>query len=161
MIPSNTTDVAPVRKTIVVAASPEHAFQVFTHEMRAWWPLQSHHIGKAGPVAVVMEPFVGGRWFERGVDGSESDWGHVRVWDPPRRVVLSWEISSEWQPDPSVQAEVEVQFIPEGRSTRVNLEHRLLHYFGEKAEAMRGMFDADQGWMSLLEAFAGRAAASE
>jgi uncharacterized protein YndB with AHSA1/START domain len=151
---------APLRKTIVVAASAERAFQVFTEEMSTWWPLASKHIGKADAKSVVMEPFVGGRWFERGVDGSECDWGTVRTWDPPRRLVLSWEISSDWRHDPSIQTEVEVRFSTEGASTRVDLEHRLLHYYGEKAAHMRGIFDSEQGWKELLDAFAARVSAA-
>lgn len=149
----------PIQKTIVVAASAERAFQVFTEEMSTWWPLASKHIGKADAKTVVMEPFVGGRWFEQGVDGSECDWGRVRIWDPPRRLVLSWEISSDWRHDPSIQTEVEVRFSAEGGSTRVDLEHRLLHYYGEKAAQMRGIFDSKEGWTALLDAFAARASA--
>lgn len=152
--------VAPVRKTIVVGTSVERAFQVFTEEMDTWWPLASKHIGKTDAKAVVLEPFVGGRWFERGVDGSECDWGRVRTWDPPRRLVLTWEISSDWRDDPSIQTEVEVRFTPDGNSTRVDLEHRLLHYYGVKAPQMRGIFDSEQGWTGLLEAFASFAAGS-
>jgi uncharacterized protein YndB with AHSA1/START domain len=139
---------------------PERAFQVFTEEMSTWWPLASKHIGKVEAKTVVMEPFVGGRWFEHGVDGSECDWGRVRIWDPPRRLVLSWEISSDWRHDPSVQTEVEVRFSAEGRSTRVDLEHRLLYYYGEKAAQMRGIFDSKVGWTALLHAFAARASAT-
>jgi uncharacterized protein YndB with AHSA1/START domain len=149
-----------VRKTLRVAASPERAFQVFTQEMSTWWPLASHHIGKVDAKSVVIEPVVGGRWFERGVDGSECDWGHVRAWDPPGRLVLSWEISSDWQHDPSIQTEVEVRFTPEGASTRVDLEHRDLHHFGEKAAQMRGIFDSEMGWTGILDAFAARASAA-
>jgi uncharacterized protein YndB with AHSA1/START domain len=153
--------VAPVQKTIVVGTSVERAFQVFTEEMDSWWPLASKHIGKADAKAIVLEPFVGGSWFERGVDGSECDWGHVRTWDPPWRVELTWEISSDWHEDPSIQTEVEVRFMAEGNSTRVDLEHRLLHYYyGEKAPQMRGIFDSEQGWTGLLEAFASFAAGS-
>jgi uncharacterized protein YndB with AHSA1/START domain len=148
----------PLRKTIVVAASAERAFQVFTEEMSTWWPLASKHIGTADAKSVVMEPFVGGRWFEQGVDGSECDWGTVLTWDPPRRLVLSWEISSDWRHDPSIKTEVEVRFSTEGAFTRVDLEHRLLHYYGAKAAQMRGIFDSDQGWKNLLDAFAARAA---
>jgi uncharacterized protein YndB with AHSA1/START domain len=74
--------------------------------------------------------------------------------------VLSWEISSDWRHDPSIQTEVEVRFSTEGASTRVDLEHRLLHYYGEKAAQMRGIFDSEQGWKGLLEAFAARASAT-
>jgi uncharacterized protein YndB with AHSA1/START domain len=149
---------ASIRKSIVVAASAERAFQVFTQEMSHWWPLASKHIGKSDAKSVVMEPFAGGRWFERGVDGSECDWGTVRTWDPPRRLVLTWEISSDWRHDPSIQTEVEVRFSAEGASTRVELEHRLLHYYGEKAAQMRGIFDSNEGWTQILQAFAARTA---
>ncbi len=151
---------APIRKTIVVATSAERAFEVFTEEMSTWWPLASKHIGQADAKTVVMEPFVGGRWFEQGVDGSECDWGRVRIWDPPQRLVLSWEISGHWRHDPSIQTEVEVRFSAEGGSTRVDLEHRLLHYYGEKAAHMRGIFDSKEGWTALLDAFAARASAT-
>jgi uncharacterized protein YndB with AHSA1/START domain len=157
--PGSHADV-PLRKSIVVAVSAERAFRVFTEEMSTWWPLASKHIGKADPKMVVMEPFVGGRWFEQGVDGSECDWGHVRIWDPPRRLVHSWEISSSWRHDPSIQTEVEVRFTAEGGSTRVDLEHRMLHYYGEKAAQLRGLFDSKEGWTAVLEAFAARASAT-
>jgi uncharacterized protein YndB with AHSA1/START domain len=150
----------PIQKTILVATSAERAFQVFSGEMSTWWPLASYHIGTADATSVVIEPFVGGRWFERGVDGSECDWGRVRTWDPPRLLVLSWEISGDWQHDPSIQTEVEVRFTAEGASTRVDLEHRLLHYYGGKAAEMRGVFDSEQGWKGLLDAFAARASAT-
>lgn len=150
----------PIHKTIVVAVSAERAFQAFTEEMSTWWPLATHHIGKADAKTVVIEPFEGGRWFERGVDGSECEWGRVRTWDPPKRLVLSWEISGDWRHDPSIQTEIEVRFSPEGASTRVDLEHRLLHYYGDKADQMRGIFESEKGWMGLLEAFAVRAVGS-
>jgi uncharacterized protein YndB with AHSA1/START domain len=149
-----------ILKSTLVAVSTERAFQVFTEEMGTWWPLAAYHIGKVDAKNVVLEPFVGGRWFERGLDGSECDWGRVRVWEPPRRLVLTWEISSQWHHDSSVQTEVEVRFSPEGASTRVELEHRLLHYYGDKAAEMRGIFDSEQGWKGLLTAFAARASAA-
>jgi uncharacterized protein YndB with AHSA1/START domain len=160
-IPTATTSrshvAEPILKTIVVAVSPERAFQVFTEEMSAWWPLGSKHIGKVEAKKAVIEPFVGGRWYERGVDGSECDWGRVRIWDPPQRLVLSWEISSDWRHDSSIQTEVDVRFSAEGSSTRVDLEHRLLHHYGEKAAQMRGIFDSTEGWRAILDAFAARA----
>jgi uncharacterized protein YndB with AHSA1/START domain len=150
----------PIQKTIVVATSAERAFKTFTEEMSMWWPLATHHIGKSDAKTVVIEPFADGRWFERGVDGSECDWGRVRTWDPPKRLVLTWEIASDWRHDPSIQTEIEVRFSAEGTSTRVDLEHRLLHYYGEKAAQMRGIFESEKGWTGILEAFANRAAGS-
>ena len=95
-----------VMKSITVAASPERAFHVFTQEFGSWWPLATHHLQKVDAATAIMEPFVGGRWFERGVDGSECNWGRVLAWEPPGRVLLAWEINADWQPDVNVQTEV-------------------------------------------------------
>lgn len=147
---------APVDKTITVAATPERAFQVFTVEMSSWWPLVSHHIGKADAAAVVFEPFAGGRVYEQGVDGSECNWGRVLVWEPPARVVYTFDISHEWQADPSIGTEVEVRFTPVPGGTRVDLQHRLLERYGEHADRMREGFDGSGGWTSLLATYAER-----
>ena len=147
------THVDPVRKQIIVEATPERAFRIFT-DNSAWWPPE-HHIGKADLEAVVLEPRPGGRWYERGVDGSECDWGHVLVWDPPKRVVLAWQLSSQWQYDPSLVTEVEVRFTPVGAGkTRVELEHRNLERYGDAAAELRKAIDATNGWAAHLERFA-------
>jgi uncharacterized protein YndB with AHSA1/START domain len=150
-----------VQKSVLVDAPQAHAFAVFTEGQTGWWPLATHHIGKAPAQAAVLEPRPGGRWYERGVDGSECDWGRVLVWEPPQRLVLAWEISAEWQHDPNLRTEVEVRFIAVGpRSTRVELEHRNVERFGDKAEQMRAAFDSEGGWNLLLQAFAKAAAES-
>ena len=106
-----------------------------------------------------MEPRAGGRWFERGEDGTECDWGRVLVWEPPSRVVLAWQISAEWKFDPGLQTEVEVRFIAEGpKLTRVEFEHRNLERYGDKAEAVRKSISSDGGWPGLLAAYAAAAA---
>lgn len=82
------------------------------------------------------------------------------VWEPPRRVVLSWQVSSDWQPDPNLHTEVDVRFIPEASGrTRVELEHRALERYGDKAAQMRSIFDSPGGWAGLLEGYAGQVAA--
>lgn len=149
-----------VSKTIHVATTPERAFRVFTEKVGTWWPLVSHHIGQVEAETAVMEPFVGGRWYERGVDGSECLWGHVLVWDPPGRLVLAWELNCQWAYDASQQTEVEVRFIRDGEGTRVELEHRLLERYGDRAEEMVGVFNSPGGWTGILESFARTAAAS-
>jgi uncharacterized protein YndB with AHSA1/START domain len=110
-------------------------------------------------VDAVLEPRAGGRWYERGDDGSTCDWGRVLSWEPYSRLVLSWEISDEWRHAPTLRTEVEVRFIAEGKTrTRVELEHRRLDLYGASRERMRGIFDSDKGWKMLLDAFAARAA---
>ncbi|MBV8201058.1 MAG: SRPBCC family protein [Acidobacteria bacterium] len=148
-----------VHKTVLVEAPQAHAFAVFTERQGSWWPVATHHIGKTPAESAVLEPWAGGRWFERGVDGSECDWGHVLVWEPPHRVVLGWEISADWQHDPSLKTEVEVRFVAVGpRSTRVELEHRYLERYGDKYQQIRQGLDSAGGWTQLLQLFAAAAA---
>ena len=150
--------IAPVRKEIIVEASQARAFRVFTEEHGAWWPLASHHIAPQAAETAIIEPRAGGRWFERAADGSECLWGKVLVWDPPGRLVLSWEISPEWKHDDALSTEVEIRFVALGPArTRVELEHRQLERFGGAAETMRGAFDSDEGWNSILRRYAERA----
>jgi uncharacterized protein YndB with AHSA1/START domain len=147
-----------VRKEITVEASQARAFDVFTREHGAWWPLATHHIGSAAAETAIIEPHAGGRWFERAADGSECDWGRVLVWDPPGRLVLAWEISTDWKHDESINTEVEVRFVSLGPArTRVELEHRRLDRYGAAAEQMRGIFDSENGWTNILRLFAVRA----
>ena len=95
-----------VNRSVTVQASPERAFEVFTAGFSSWWPIESHHIGETMAVEVVIEPRAGGRWFERDAEGAECDWGFVTGWDPPRRLVLSWHLTPEYEfdPDPGTRA---------------------------------------------------------
>jgi uncharacterized protein YndB with AHSA1/START domain len=150
-----------VQRTLTVAAPPERAFTVFTERLGTWWPLQPYSIGEEPAVDAVVEPREGGRWYERAASGAECTWGHVRVWDPPGRVVLTWEISADWQPDPASTSEVDVRFTAEGDGrTRVDLEHRGLETYAERAEEMRAIFGSDNGWNGLLRPFAAAAEAA-
>ena len=150
----NTTELA-VRKEITVEAPRERAFAVFTEEIGSWWPLGEKTIGSAEAETAILEPRVGGRWYERGVDGSECDWGRVLAYEPPERVVLSWQISAAWRYDPSVDTEVEVRFVSEGEGhTRVELEHRGLEAHGDDAQRMHAIFDSPDGWMGVLNDYA-------
>ena len=148
-----------VRKVVSVKAPPEVAWKVFTERMGTWWPLAVYKIGKAPAVDAVVEPRVGGRWYERGNDGSTCDWGSVLSWEPPSRLVLSWDITADWHYDANLKTEIEVRFIAEGASaTRVELEHRRLDRYGARRDEMREIFDKTGDWGRLLEAFATRAA---
>jgi uncharacterized protein YndB with AHSA1/START domain len=154
------TAATAVRRSITVDAPVERAFEVFTTGFGSWWPLD-YHTGDQVPQTVVLEPRVGGRWFERAADGTDADWGVVLAWEPPTRVVLAWQLDTGWKhnPDPAKQTEIEVAFVAEdaGR-TRVELEHRLLDRFGSDAEQMRATFDSEAGWVGLLQRYAGAVA---
>jgi uncharacterized protein YndB with AHSA1/START domain len=145
---------APVRKSVRVSATPERAFKVFTADFGRWWP-KSHHIGKADPETFIIEPRVGGRWYERGLDGSECEVGKVLVWEPPTRLVLAWQLDAGWTFDSALITEVEIRFVRESdTATRVELEHRHLERMGDRADAVRQMIDAPDGWGGLLQLFA-------
>ena len=148
-----------VRKTITVDAPCEVAFEVFTAHFGRWWPKESHHIGKVECEAVLVEPRVGGRCYELGVDGSTCDWGRVWVWEPPRRFVLVWQLSAQWQYDPVLHTEVEVTFTPiDTHRTRVDLEHRQLDAYGDQAATMAAAFGSANGWAGMLALYADCAA---
>jgi hypothetical protein len=150
--------IAPVRKEIVVEASQERAFRVFTEEHGAWWPLATHHIGAQPAATAVIEPRAGGLWLERAADGTECLWGKVLVWDPPGRLVLAWQIGADWKHDDALSTEVEIRFVALGPAlTRIELEHRQLERLGAAAEGMRGAFDSEDGWNGILRRFAERA----
>lgn len=155
---NRTIQPAPVRKSVVVQAPPHRAFDVFTARLGDWWP-RSHHIGTSEPQTFVIEPRAGGRWFERGIDGTECDIGHVLLWEPPHRLILAWQLSAEFKYVRDLVTEVELRFTPEGtRATRVDLEHRNLERYGELAEKVRESVGSPNGWSAILEHFA-RAAA--
>lgn len=147
-----TITIAPVRKSIRVNASQDHAFEVFTSGLGRWWP-REHGIGKTPRKGAVMETRLGGRWYELAEDGTETTVGKIVVWEPPQRFVMTWDINSQWQPDSTVSSEVEVNFVAEGaNATRVELEHRKFEQMGaEPGEKMRK--DVNGGWPGLLELF--------
>ena len=144
--------VAPLLKTVTVRASAEQAFKVFTEGFDTWWP-RTHHIGSSPMKRAVIEGFVGGRCYSEQVDDTDCPWGEVLVWDPPRRLVFAWLISTDWkyEPDRSRASEVEVTFTALGDgTTRVDLEHRHFERCGERGESMREKVGAEGGWGSLL-----------
>ena len=139
-------------------AAPARAFEIFTGQMERWWP-QGRTIGANPHVALVIEPREGGRWYERDAAGNECTWGKVLAWEPPSRLLLGWQINTQWAYDPEFLTELEVTFTPTaGGGTLVRLEHRDLERFGadaaRHAEMLRG------GWPGYLREFAGYADAN-
>jgi len=151
---TTTTQIAPVRRTIRVRATPERAFRFFTGEMSRWWPT-NFSIGTAPMQSAHIEPRVGGRWYEVGTDGSQCQWGEVLAWNPPHAVTLAWRIGANWQFDPDLLTEVEVRFrAVGGAETEVTLEHRKLENYGGSASELLGIFTSPGGWSAALARFA-------
>jgi uncharacterized protein YndB with AHSA1/START domain len=149
-----------VSASVVVEAAIDHAFKVFTEDIASWWPPE-HHVLEAQLADMVFEPRVGGHVLDRGVDGSECRWARVLAYEPPTRVVFSWDISLEWkiQEDLDKTSEVEVRFVAEGpERTRVELEHRHLDRHGEGWQNMRDGVGSPEGWIVGLTRFAQLAA---
>jgi uncharacterized protein YndB with AHSA1/START domain len=138
-----------VSHTLTVRAPIERAFAVFTEGFGSWWPA-THHLGEAELADAIIEPRAGGRWYERNADGSECDWGHVIAWEPPRRVLLAWQLDADWRYDPELVTEVDVRFEAVGDDTQVTLEHRHLERMGGRADEVRRAIDSPEGWRGIL-----------
>jgi uncharacterized protein YndB with AHSA1/START domain len=150
-----------IRTSTVVEAPIERAFSVFTDGFGSFKP-PDHNLLDVEIAETVFESHVGGNIYDRGVDGSECRWARVLAYEPPNRVVFSWDISPQWQieTDQDKTSEVEVRFIAEAPDrTRVELEHRNLDRHGEGWEASREGVGGDQGWPLYLDRFAERIAA--
>ncbi|HYX83411.1 MAG TPA: SRPBCC family protein [Gaiellales bacterium] len=154
------TDTTTVRTSIVVEAAIERAFHVFTEDFGSFKPPE-HNLLEAEIAETVFEPRAGGHLYERGVDGSECRWARVLAYEPPHRVLLSWDISPRWQleTDHEATSEWEVRFVAETpERTRVELEHRHLDRHGEGWEGMREGVAGNDGWPLYLERYARRLA---
>jgi uncharacterized protein YndB with AHSA1/START domain len=145
-----------VRTETTVNVPVERAFSVFTEDIGGWWN-PDHHLVDGELAEMVFEPRVGGHIYDRAVDGSECRWARVLAYDPPHRLVFSWDINTSWEieTDHEKTSEVEVRFVPEGSDrTRVELEHRHLDRHGDGWERMRDSVGAPEGWPAGLVLFA-------
>lgn len=142
------TTQSSVRTSITVEAPIARAFRLFTEGIGSWWPPE-HHLLEGELAEMVFEPHAGGHVYDRGVDGSECRWARVLAYEPPDRVVISWDINPRWQieTDPEKTSEVEVRFTASGPDrTHVELEHRNLDRHGEGWEQMRDAVGSPEGW---------------
>ncbi len=147
-----------VQTEVVVEAPIERAFRVFTEDLGSFKPPE-HNLLDVEIAETVFEPRVGGRVYDRGVDGSECRWARVLAYEPPDRVVFSWDISPHWQLESDLDraSEVEVRFISEtAERTRVELEHRNLDRHGEGWEDLRAGVESPDGWPIYLNRYAER-----
>src|SRR5215510_12599132 len=144
-----------VQHSVVVEAPIERAFSVFTEDLGRFKPPEHNMLG-VEIAETVFEPRVGGHLFDRGVDGSECRWARVLAYEPPTRVVFSWDISPQWQIETDLEktSEVEVRFTSQGpERTTVELEHRNLDRHGEGWESERDGVDGMGGWPLYLQRF--------
>ena len=151
-----------VQSSIVVDAPIDRAFSVFTDDIGSWWPPE-HHILQAGLAEMVFEPQTGGRVYDRGVDGTECHWADVLAFEPPHRLVISWNVSVQWaiEEDPAKRSEVEVRFFADSPDrTRVELEHRYIDRHGDGWEQMHAAVGAPEGWDLGLQRLAARLASA-
>jgi uncharacterized protein YndB with AHSA1/START domain len=145
-----------VVKTVVVPLPLVEAFALFVQQ-DTWWPVRTHHLAEPPGETAVLEPFQGGRWYERAADGREQEWGRVLVWRPPHQLVLSWLVGSDWtpEPDPARASEIEVRFLAEAPDwTRLEFEHRHLERYGEQGDRMRAILDGPTGSVGVVNAYA-------
>ncbi len=152
----NIADASVVRHQVVVDAPIDRAFTVFTERFGDFKPPEHNLLG--APIAeTTFEPHVGGHISDRAVDGTECHWARVLAYEPPDRVVFSWDISPHWQieTNPDHTSEVEVRFIAETPDrTRLELEHRHLDRHGPGWEGVREGVDSDGGWPLYLGRYA-------
>ena len=142
---------AAIRKEIEVNAPIDRVFTVFATRMGDWWHKEHSIASGTSQKDVVIEPRAGGRWYEIGADGSEHEWGKVRAYDPPCRLVLAWQLTRDFQYDPDFETTVEVNFEERDGKTIVRFEHRDLERMGEgTVELFESM---DGGWGMLLGLF--------
>jgi uncharacterized protein YndB with AHSA1/START domain len=154
---STATDTA-VTTSVVVDVPQARAFAVFTDEIGTWWD-PDHHLLPEGTTLtkMVFEPRVGGHVYDVVSDGSACRWARVLAYDPPERVVFSWDINLQWEIETDLDrtSEVEVRFIAEAPDrTRVELEHRNLDRHGDGWEQMRAAVGSDGGWPSGMNRYA-------
>jgi uncharacterized protein YndB with AHSA1/START domain len=156
----NTSRVEPIQKSIVVNTGIERAFALFVDQFDAIKP-REHNLLPVPIAETVFEPRVGGHVYDVGIDGSRCEWSRVLAYEPPSRVVISWDIGPTWQleADPAKTSEVEVHFIAESDDrTRVELEHRHLDRHGEGWQAVADGVDGDAGWPLYLSRYGDLAA---
>ena len=150
------TEAGTVRRQIVVPAPIERAFAVFTERFSDFKPPEHNLLG--APIAeTVFEPRVGGNIVDRAADGSECRWARILAYEPPNRVVFSWDISPQWriETDPDLTSEVEVRFVAETPlRTRLELEHRRIDRHGPGWEAVSEGVEGDEGWPLYLARYA-------
>jgi uncharacterized protein YndB with AHSA1/START domain len=153
---STDTEQTSIRTDVVVDAAQDRAFKLFTEQFDKIKPREHNMLG-VDIAESIFEPHAGGRVYDRGLDGSECQWGRVLLFEPPERIVFTWDISPYWQieTDRSKASEVEIRFIAvSAERTRVELEHRHLDRHGDGWEGLRAGVEGNEGWPRYLARYA-------
>lgn len=138
-----------IQKEVLVQATQQTAFEVFSGNMDSWWP-RTHHVGKTPMTEMVLEPGSNGRWYSKHEDGNEVMVGHVLTWQPYDLLVLNWQLGADFHYNPELTTEVAVQFISRGDATLIKFEHRNLERMGDGPKQVA---DMDQGWGYILQLY--------
>ena len=147
---------AVVKRTIVVPVSEERVFDFFANHMIEWWP-REFTFSEDAIAGISMEPYAGGRWYERDSNGYETTWGTVLEWEAGSRIVLTWRISPQRTPelDDARASEIEVVISPQDESnTQLDLEHGKFERHGDGADMLYAGMDSAEGWTKILDRFA-------
>ena len=126
-----------IRKSIWLERTPEISFKVFSEDISEWWPR-----GFADGSKLFLDRRVGGRLFERRPDGSEYEIGRLIAYEPPSLVAFTWRAPS-WEST----TQVEIRFSPEGKGTRVDLEHS---GWEQDAKVAEYRSNYNSGWQTIL-----------
>ena len=145
--------ISPVRVSVSVDLDQQRCFEVFTDEMISWWPA-GHHIGETPLKEIIIEPFVGGRWYARHEGGEETDTGVVTAWDAPRGFTVTWQVGADWAYHADLVTHLDVSFTPtEDGRTLVELVHRDLEAYGADAAQMQETFEGPDAWGGMLRIY--------
>jgi uncharacterized protein YndB with AHSA1/START domain len=138
----SSAEVPDVRRSITVPASVAEAFRIYTEHPAEWLP--AAHTFITDPQSIAMEPRVGGRFYERGADGTEITRGTITEWSPPRRLAVTWRIGPDWRPalDDEHASVIVVEFRPAGAdAAEVVLTYTHLDRHGEMAATIRSALE--------------------
>lgn len=149
----------PITYTMVIERPVDEAFELFTAGIERWWPSQNLHLSPEAEM--VLEPEVGGLWYGREPGGEKQPLGRVMQIVPAELLVLDFQLDENWKYHPELNSVVEFAFRPEGETrSRIDMHHRQLGQYGERALAARANFAAPMGWPLVMRSFAGIANAA-
>jgi uncharacterized protein YndB with AHSA1/START domain len=142
---------------IRVAATPEHAFDVFTSRIGAWWRGNGlFRFTRSASGVISFEPGIDGRLIEVQPDGGIFEIGKITAWEPGARLAFSWRQES-FAPDQLTRVEVRFEAVED--QTRVTVEHHGWDTVPAEHIARHGFPDTvfmrrhAEWWQTLLDSY--------